>query len=214
MEKYTVIIFKNKIKQKKLKSFKTYKRAKNYFDELLSISNNVFFEKKTINDTDANFELALIEKSNENLFTQFSKDELGRNIKIELNEPGYVITNIAYYKIEELIYDIKEKRKLTFKEFVKDYLPKTGLKLVSKINHKIVVQNDNQCNLFSLKNESEATRFIEALQDYSYKRYRSDIICVSNHTKEQKKYLYNLLFEMGYKKDVLYRKFTSYQKKK
>ena len=42
---YQIVLFKNKIKKKIINKFKTHKRANEFYESLLSESNNVLFEK-------------------------------------------------------------------------------------------------------------------------------------------------------------------------
>ena len=95
---------------------------------------------------------------------------------------------------------------------MKHYLPKSGIKLVSKINNKIVIQNDSEINLFSLKTEGDSNRLMDSLSNYFLSKGRIDCILVKDSSKEQKKYLYGLLNDAGYDKSVLYRRFTTYKR--
>jgi tricorn protease-like protein len=49
-----------------------------------------------------------------------------------------------------------------------------GLKLVSKLNNKIVVQNDDKFNLFTLKNDNDSSRFIDKLSELFIEQKRFD----------------------------------------
>ena len=45
---YYIVLFKNKQKRKIINKFKTLNRAKKYYDNLLQISDDVFFERQLI----------------------------------------------------------------------------------------------------------------------------------------------------------------------
>jgi hypothetical protein len=95
---------------------------------------------------------------------------------------------------------------------LKQYLPKVGVKLVSKLNNKIVIQNDDKIFLFSLKSEDDCDRLMDCLSSHMLNEGRIDCILVKDSSKDQKKYMYDLLSENGYSKSVLYRRFTTYKR--
>ena len=115
-------------------------------------------------------------------------------------------------KVEELIYDVKTKEKISVPKFIKTYLPKTSIKLLSKLNNKVVLQNDDKINLFSLKSEDDADRFLDSLSNHLISNGRLDCILVKDTSKSQKKYLYDVLQSQGIDKSVLYRRFTTFRK--
>jgi phage pi2 protein 07 len=127
-----------------------------------------------------------------------------------LEDSGMSILSISPYKEEELIYDVKNKTKINSQEFIKKYLKGDGLKMVSVLNNKVVLQKDEKIELFSLKNETECTRFVESLSSHFFKIKRGDCLFIKDCTSPQRKYLYSLLESNGFDKKVLYRKFTTY----
>jgi hypothetical protein len=88
----------------------------------------------------------------------------------------------------------------------------TGLKLVSKLNNKIVVQNDNIFNLFTLKTSEDANRLIDSLTDHFKSTKKSDCMFVKDYTTTHRKYLYDILVKEGYPKDYLIRLSTTHPK--
>jgi hypothetical protein len=73
-----------------------------------------------------------------------------------------------------------------------------------------VVQNEDNVNLFTMKNELDAQRLIENLTQRFIKLKRGDCMFVLDISSPQRKYLYNLLIEKGYDVNYLYRKETTY----
>lgn len=212
MSNYLVVLFKNKKKKKIIKKFITLSRAKNYYNELIEKSNEVIFEVLVENGKECKFELGLIEMSTNQSSPIYMTDEFGRNIKVKLEENGMSILDIKSYRDEDLIYDVKNKKKITSQEFIKRYLKGDGLKMLSVLNNKIILQKDENIDLFSLKNESESSRFIDCLSSYFFKIKRSDCLFIKDYSTPQRKYLYELLESNGFDKKVLYRKFTTYPK--
>jgi hypothetical protein len=208
--KYLIVLFKNKERKKIINKFKTYERAKNFFDK--KINEDVIFDKRVENGLDCKFEIGLLEKDSSNFDLYFIKDEMGRQVKVDLDDPNYKILMVNDYKVEELIYDIEKNKKITFNELIKTYLPRTGIKLVSKLNHKIIIQNDENFNLFSLKSDDDCERFLNILENYMFTRKRVDCLIVFDTSKAQKKYLYDILEKKGISKSILYRRSTTFLK--
>ena len=154
--------------------------------------------------------MGLVDLNVNQSFPVYITDELGRSIKVKLDEDGMSIISINPYREEDLIYNVKNKSKITAKEFIKSFLKGDGLKMVSVLNNKIILQKDEEIELFSLKNESECSRFVECLSSYFFKIKRGDCLFVKDDSSVQRKYLYNLLESNGFDKKVLYRKFTTY----
>jgi hypothetical protein len=114
---YFVVLFKNKQKKKIINKFKTYDKAKGVYDKLIKESEEVFFEKKTENGQECEFELALMVKNSENYEKIYIKDNLGRAIKVQTDDTDLTIKFISEYKIEESFIDYKTKEKIDFSKF-------------------------------------------------------------------------------------------------
>lgn len=210
--KYLIVLFKNKKRKKILNKFKTLERANLYYNNIIKKSNNVIFDVRFENGMFSKYEVGFLESGSTNFDLYFIKDDLGRQIKVDLDDPDYRLLKISEFKLEEYIYDVQTKKKISFNKFLKDYLPKTGIKLLSKLNNKIAIQNDDQLNLVSLKSIDECSRFIDILESYLFNEGRLDCILVKDTSKEQKKYLYDLLEKKGINKSFLYRRFTTFSK--
>ena len=170
----------------------------------------MLFEIQTQNGKPCKYEVALLERKGSTLFPIYTKDEFGRNVELKFDDNDYNIIKISPYKEPERIKDLQTGNKINTTTFINNYLSKEGVKLVSKLNNKIVVQNDDTINMFVLKSNSDAERFIESLTDRFVKLKRGDCMFVKDTTSQQKKYLYDLLQSKGYDKKFLYRKETTY----
>ena len=84
------------------------------------------------------------------------------------------------------------KNKINVNTFLNKYLSKEGVKMVSKLNNKIIVQNQEDINLFVLKSDNDALRFIESLTERFVKLKRGDCMFVNDSSGPQKKYLRKL----------------------
>lgn len=210
MENYLIVLFKNKKRKRIIKKFVTLSRAKLFFNKLISESDEVIFDVLIENTKDCKFELSLIEMVTNQSAPVYITDEYGRNIKVKIEDDGMSILQIKPYREEELIFDVQKKKKITTKDLIKTYLKTEGLKMISVLNNKIVVQKDEDIKLFSLKNEKESSRFIDCLSSYFFRIKRGDCLFIKDYSSPQRKYLYSLLESNGFDKKVLYRKFTTY----
>ena len=161
MENYLVVLFKNKKRKKIIKKFVTLSRAKTFYDNLIKKSNEVIFDISYENGLECSFELGMVELSSNQLVPIYMTDDMGRNIRVKLEDDNMTLFQIKQYKKEELIFDVSKNKKITANEFITQYLKSDGLKMISSLNNKIIVQKDEVINLFSLKNELESSRFID-----------------------------------------------------
>jgi hypothetical protein len=209
MANYLVVLFKDKKRKRIIKKFITHKKAKLLYDKMMKESDDVIFNTEVENGNPCKYELGIVEMSSKQLIPVYITDEFGRSVKVKLEEDGMTLYQIAPYKKEETIYDIDKKKKITTKEFVSKYLKGTGMKMISSLNNKIIVQEEDSIHLFTTKSESESQRFLDCLSLHFFKNKRADCLFVKDHSTPQKKYLYDLLESKGISKKILYRKFTS-----
>ena len=214
MENYIVVLFKDKKKKRIIKKFITFSRAKQFYEKLIKESNEVLFEIKVEAGKDCNYELGIVEMSSKQLVPVYMTDEFGRNVKVKLDEDGMTLFKIEPYRKEETIYDIKEGKKITMSDLIKKYMKGDGLKMISVLNNKIVLQEDEKIHLFTLKSESESSRFIDSMSLHFFKIKRGDCLFVKDYSTAQRKYLYSLLESNGIDKKILYRKFTTLPRSK
>ena len=119
---YLVVLFKNKVRKKIINKFVTFIKAKEFFDNKINNNKSIYFKKNIENAKDCDFELCLLEKKNTTFNPLFVRDDLGRQIKIELDDLEYKIMEISNYKIEETIYDVTKKEKITLNKFYENYI--------------------------------------------------------------------------------------------
>jgi len=206
---FSVIIFKNNKKRKILKSFVTEQKAIQFYEKKLKESSEIIFDKQFENGSKCNYKLILTSKVCE-VDKLYYFDDLGRNISIDPKiTDNLYIKKINMFNKEEKLYDVQENKKITFNKFVKTYLNKDKTLMVSKLNNKVVVQDDDDYSLFSLKTEDECERFLRILESKTEKK---NFIIVRDFTSPQRKYLYDLLVEKGYDIDFLYRTSTTHPK--
>lgn len=173
-------------------------------------SESIIFPKKWENGSSANFEIALLEKSSGLVTPIYVTDEMGRNIKIELEDSNYIISKIESYKIEEKIFDLQSNKKISIDEFISKYLDQSSIKLISSLNNKIIVQSDDVINIFSTKTNFESHRLIDDLTKHFKEIGRANFIFVKDFDPSQRAYLYSVLESKGFDKKMLYRTTTTH----
>ena len=176
---YLVVLFKNKSKKRIINKFMTSKKASDFYKNLLDENEDIIFDTKTQNGNSVKYELALLEKKGNQLFPIYTKDEYGRNVKLEFDNDEYNIIKISEYREPELIHDYQTKNKINVNTFLNKYLSKQGVKMVSKLNNKIIVQNEEDINLFVLKSDNDALRFIESfLLNLTSSFWKVPLVCL------------------------------------
>lgn len=212
---YWVILFKNKERKKIIKRFVTLERATKFYDTKIKFSENILFDKKVQNGFECKEEIALVQVGkNLGISEMYRKDNLGRQIKIEVDNPDFKILKISEFKTEEYIFDYQLKKKTTFNDIIKRYLNASGLKMLSKLNNKVIIQNDDNYSIITLKNSEDCERFLEVISDHFYNEKRSDCIVIFDTSISQRKYLYEILVEKGFPKSYLFRQRTTHPTKK
>ena len=137
---------------------------------------------------------------------------MGRQIKLDLEDPNYELIDISKFKVEEKFVDNQKNKKITLIEFYGDYLLTNTIKLVFILNNKIFVQEDVNFKMFTFKTEEEGLRFLDSLSKFLIQNEKTNCILINDVSSFQKKYLYDLLESNGFDKSILYRKFTTYRK--
>lgn len=208
--KYYIVLFKNKTRKKIIKKFSNLKNAEKHFNELKSNNSKIIFPKKIENGIECEYEIAFLQNKTNERFDVYRIDEMGRNIKVIFEDSNFDLVKIASFKIEEEIFDLQKHKKISTKFFVSNTLKGDGLKMISTLNNKIIVQLDDKFFLYSVKNIEEAKRFVECLSQYFYSINRKDCMFVTDESTAQKKYLIELLSSWGIEKRVLYQRETTY----
>lgn len=173
-------------------------------------SNNVLFEKKFERSWPCKYELCILKSKSGNEEPMYFKDELGRNIKAVLEDEDYTIIRIEPYKIEEMIFDLQQNKRIRIKEFIEKYLPKDSFNMISSLNNKVIVQKDDKISLFSLKTIKECERFINFMRSFLLENNNTSNIIVKDVNTKHRKYLYELLEKNGFNKRILYKQSTNH----
>jgi len=209
-----VVLFKNKKRKKIIKYFVTKNKAELFFKKQLELSDAVNFNIEVENAKNVKYELALLSIIDETQLALFKQDDIGRNVKIEMVDSDYKIIKIESFNVPEKIFDWTLNKRISFDEFFSLYFKEKELKNIFTVNNKLVIQKDENLNLFTLKNSEESKRFLYSLQDYMLKQKRSDGLFVKDTDTIHRKYLYELLEKNGIDKKRLYRQSTTFSERK
>lgn len=213
MDNFVIVLFKNKKKRKIIKGYKTKEKAFEKFNKMLK-ENKVIFDVRFENSEPCKYELAILTTTEDYQKPLFKSDELGRNKKVFIsNGEGFTINVIEDYKIEELIFDVKSNKKISFKNLINRYCPKENLKVISTLHNKIIIQNDDKFDLFSLKNLEESERLMCVIEDYFKSMSRNDALFVRDTSTTHRKWMYELLEKKGFDRKLLYRQTTTFSKR-
>lgn len=211
-KKYIIVLFKNKKKRKIIKGYNTEKRAQKFFNEKIK-TNDIKFPMVFENAEKVDYELGLLTNQSKIQKTLYTVDELGRNQIVSIEDPDFIFLDIKKYDLEEKIYDWQTEEKITYDYFYKKYLSPKELKSIFTVHNKIVIQIDEVFSVFSLKNNFDAVRLLDTLQEDFVNSGRMDGIFVKDTSTTQRKWIYGVLVERGYDKNRLYRKKTTFSKR-
>jgi hypothetical protein len=208
---FNVILFKNNKKRKILKSFVREQKAIEFYKKKLKESSEIIFSVEYESGKPCTYKLALVSKNCENEKIYYI-DSLGRNISVDPKiSDNLYIKQLNMFNKEEKLYDVQENKKISFNNFLKKYLSKDKTFMLSKLNNKVVLQEDDNYLLFSLKNEDDCTRFLNLVESKAEKK---NFIIVRDYSSPQRKYLYDILIEKGFDIDFLYRTKTTHPRER
>ncbi len=207
--KYFIILFCNK-KRKKL----IHKSAKR--TTIMEIWREVKSQKKPPyvktnsgkKRTPQNFELGLIYPMTRWSPKTFTKDELGRNVEIKVNNSKQRIKELIPYWEEEMIYDFDSKKRIRYYDMMDYILSIRDIAQIFTLNNKMFVQVENDIRMFGNKNIDDTMRLFEIVREELTRKNRGNFIFVKDVTTPQRISLYNLLESKGYKRSELFKHYS------
>lgn len=154
------------------------------------------------------FELGLIFPNNRWSTNPWVKDSLGRNIEAKIEGGKFRIKELIPYWKEELIYDFQIKKRIRYHEMLDKILPINDIAQIFTLNNKMFVQVENDIKLYGNKNLNDAERLFTIVREDLLKKKKTNFIFVKDVTTHQRKLLYQLLKERGFKKNELFRHYS------
>jgi hypothetical protein len=207
--KYFIVLFCNK---KRIKVFnRSMKRTTIYehWYEYKTEKKPRFVQLQiTKRNQEAVYELALIFTNNRWAKKTYVRDSLGRLVEAKIEDDKFRIKEIIPYWKEELIYDFQKKSRLRYHQILEQILSMTGVGQIFTLNNKLFVQVDDEIFLFGNKNIKDATRLFEIVREDVLKKKKTNFLFVRDVTTSQRKNLYKILEEKGYKRTELFRHYS------
>lgn len=210
---YLIVLFKNKIKRKIIKSYSTEKNALVKFKELIKKNDEVIFEKRVENACDVNFEIGLLTNKTNIQKSLFIVDSIGRNNPVSLENPDYVFLDIKPYRVEETVFDWQRQEKISIDRLLRLYCKKKDFKSIYTLHNKLCIQVEMDVSLFSLKDSDESERLLDVLESYFRDNGRTDAMFVKDVSSAQRKWIYQTLEDKGFDRKRLYRLKTTFSKR-
>ena len=85
--------------------------------------------------------------------------------KVMVLKFNYHLIGLSDYWVEELIYDHKLSSRISLDFLIETYLPKKNFKQIFSLNNKLVIQDDYNFNVFSLKTVDDCTRLLSTIKN-------------------------------------------------
>ena len=207
--KYYIILFCNKKKKRVIHKSAKRTTIMEVWRELKT-QEKPYYTKKTSGKkrTELNFELALIYPHTRWSTKTYTKDGMGRNVEIKLNNEKLRIKEIIPYWEEELIYDFDAKERIRFHEMIKSISEIEEISQIFTLNNKIFVQNENLIKMYSNKNIDDTSRLFEIIKTELIKKKKNNYIYVRDITTHQRILLYDLLESKGYNRRELIKHYS------
>lgn len=206
LKKYKIILLKNGSPQKTLFSSNVKRTTYNKFQKFIN-SKKPSFVRKYVKRKFCQFELGIFSKESSGVDV-YKKDDIGRNVLVDYNIPDYYLISLSDYWVEELIYDHLLNTKISFGDLILKYLPKKNFKQVFSLNNKLVIQDGDKFNVFSLKTVDDCVRLLTTIKTLFINDGRLDCLFVPDTSTVQRKQLYDLLENYGFDRRFLYKQYT------
>lgn len=189
---YKIILYNN---GKKIKTFavaKTYNESVKVYNEILK-ENKYFFPKEyDWLGKEVDYELVLVGPKSGTSIKHF-RDGMGALVKVK-PKGDFVIKKVNPYYIEEEFKHKNKDEKHTFRTFVKNFLVKDNTtKVILSINNKLVIEyfeNEN-IDVFVLKNRSDSQRLNETIKEFSHANNLPNFIFFTDPTLDTVKRIYD-----------------------
>lgn len=204
--KYKIILFKNGERLKSFFSSNNKKSIHAKYNELIN-EKKPKFVIEFLARKKVRFEIGIVTTEG-NGETIFVKDSVGRTKNISLGDSTYNIIKLLPYWKEEFIYSHESKSKISFTELMDAHIQIGDFKQVFTLNNKLIIQNEDNFKLFSLKTVSDASRLIDIIEFDVLDSGRTDCLFVRDRDTVQRKQLYSLLEGVGFNRAMLRKQYT------
>jgi hypothetical protein len=177
--------------------YKSLERSKNRYTNLIN-NNQVYYSKKYYIKNSVmkkvTFYLYLLKEKEEGDKSLIIRDDMGRLMKETFSDPNYTVLEKKEIYIEEKFIVVGYKKKLTFKEILRNVmLDDQNIKYVFYLLNKVIIENYDKIDIIVCKNRSEARRFHDTLFHF-FKSNKIKRGAFMNEVKKvHRKKFYNLI---------------------
>jgi len=207
--KYFIVLFCNKKKVKVLYRSKNRATITEYWHMSKTQKKPPYLQThRAKRNVEITFELGLIYPKNKTANKIYVKDSLGRNIEAKIENDKFRIKEMIPYWREETIYDFDTKKRLRYHEMMEIILPIDEISQIFTLNNKLFVQVENNIRMFGNKNIDDSERLFGIVKDDLINRKKGNFIFVKDITTHQRKLLYKMLEDKGYKRTELFRHYS------
>lgn len=154
------------------------------------------------------YELGLVFPNNRWSKPTYVRDELGRNVEALLTDEKFRIKTIIPYWEEEKVYDLDSRKRIRYHEMMEIILNVEDVGQIFTLNNKLFLQIENDVRMFGNKNIEDADRLFEIVKKDLTNRGRGNFIFVKDVSTHQRKLLYEMLENKGYKRTELFRHYS------
>lgn len=205
--KYFVILFSNKKKRRVLFKSTNLNNAKTKYNEFLS-KEKPLFPQLYRNKELVKYDLALVSKEDMIQPELFKKDEFGRQIKVGFNSDPYIFLDISEYYIEEKIWDYQSEEYISFDKLFNILTYKHEFKQAFTLNSKFFIQVEDKVKMYGLKNKEDSKRLLSIMNKKAIDEGHGYIMFVEDVSMAQRVSLYDMLEDMGYDRNLLYKHYS------
>jgi len=207
--KYFIVLFCNKKKVKILYRCMQRTTAYEYWREFKTEKKPRYIKQQGgKRKKELVFELAFIFPNNRWATKTYVKDSLGRNQEALIENDNFRIKEIVPYWKEEFIYDFQIKKRIRYHEMMEQIFQINDITQIFTLNNKLFVQIENDIKLFGNKNLTDTERLFELVKEDLIFKKKGNFIFVKDITTHQRKLLYKLLEDKGFKKSELFRHYS------
>jgi len=206
--KYLIVIYKNKKEYKVLHKKSFPKTILRIWDDEIRFIKPRFCIEYGKRGSPIKFELALLYPKDKTTQVIYTKDYLGRNKEIELLSEKYKIKKIINYYVEQKIYDISEKKYIRYCDLLNELKNFNELTQLFTLNNKLIILNENYVKMFNNICKESCDKLFTLLKEDLINFGISNILFVRDIRTDQRKRLYDLLVEKGFKRTELFRHYS------
>ena len=207
--KYYIILFCNKKQRKRMHRSAKQSTIMSMWHELKTQVRPPYVKTNSGKKrTEMNFELVLIYPMTRWSTKNYSRDNMGRNVELKIDNPKQRIKYIIPYWEEEYIYDFDAKDRIRYHQMMRHINTIYEIAQIFTLNNKLFVQVEDDVKMYGNKNIDDANRLFDIVREELLRKKKTNFIFVKDISTHQRVLLYDLLENKGYKRRELFRHYS------